>query len=95
MPSCISRRAYSSMIGIKERTFAPLVSVSLEDLVPPDHFYRHVEQSLALTFVRDLVQPCYATGGRPSVDPVVFFKRYPRDYPYGGERSRADDRRRH
>jgi hypothetical protein len=83
------------MIGIRERTFAPIVNGSLEDLVPRDHFYRHLEHTLDLSFVRDLVQPCYAAGGRPSVDPVVFFKRHPRDYPYWGERSRADDSRRH
>jgi len=29
------------MMGVKERSFAPLVNVSLEDLVPADHFYRH------------------------------------------------------
>jgi hypothetical protein len=43
------------MMGIKERTFAPLPSVTLEDLVPPDHFYRHLEQTLDLRFVRSLV----------------------------------------
>ena len=62
------------MLSIKERTFAPIVNVSLEELVPSDHFYRHLNQSLDLTFVRTLVQPLYATGGRPSIDPVVFFK---------------------
>ncbi len=62
------------MMGTKARIFTPLVQVSLEELVPKDHFYRHLESSLDLTFVRDLVQPCYATGGRPSIDPVVFFK---------------------
>ncbi len=62
------------MLGIKARIFAPIVNVSLEDLVPAGHFYRHVEHKLDLSFVRDLVQSCYAAGGRPSVDPVVFFK---------------------
>lgn len=62
------------MMGSKERRFAPLANPSLEDLVPADHFYRHLERSLDLTFVRPLVQDRYATGGRPSVDPVVFFK---------------------
>jgi transposase len=62
------------MMGIKERTFAPLPSVTLEDLVPPDHFYRHLEQTLDLRFVRSLVGGAYAEGGRPSIDPVVFFK---------------------
>jgi transposase len=62
------------MMGSKERAFAPLVNVSLEQLVPADHFYRHLHKSLDLSFVRDLVAPFYATGGRPSVDPIVFFK---------------------
>jgi transposase len=62
------------MLGMKAREFAPLVNVSLEDLVPADHFYRHLERSLDLTFVRDLVRDSYAAGGRPSIDPVVFFK---------------------
>lgn len=62
------------MLGTKARIFAPIANVSLEDLVPHDHFYRHLEQSLDLTVVRDLVQPLYAAGGRPSIDPVVFFK---------------------
>jgi transposase len=62
------------MMGVKVRTFGPLHNVSLEDLVPKDHFYRHVERTLDLSFVRDLVMPCYAPIGRPSVDPVVVFK---------------------
>src|SRR4051794_3749373 len=62
------------MMGIKERAFGPLPPVSLEDLVPPDHFYRHLEHTLDLGFVRDLVREAYAGTGRPSVDPVVFFK---------------------
>jgi transposase len=62
------------MMGMKERHFAPLINVSLEELVPPDHFYRHLERTLDLSFVREFVQETYAGGGRPSIDPVVFFK---------------------
>jgi transposase len=62
------------MMGKKERHFAPLIKVSLEELVPADHFYRHLEQTLDLSFVREFVQETYAGGGRPSIDPVVFFK---------------------
>ena len=62
------------MIGIKERQFAPLERVTLEQLVPQDNFYRQLERTLDLSFVRDLVAPFYAAGGRHSVDPVVFFK---------------------
>src|SRR5947209_19534502 len=64
----------NTMMGKKERGFAPLVQVSLEALVPPDHFYRHLERTLDLSFVREFVQETYAGKGRPSIDPVVFFK---------------------
>jgi transposase len=62
------------MMGKKERHFAPLINVSVEELVPQDHFYRHLERTLDLSFVREFVQQMYAGGGRPSIDPVVFFK---------------------
>lgn len=62
------------MMGRKERNIAPHIQMSLEELVPHDHFYRHVEKSLDLSFVRDLVQKMYAGCGRPSIDPMVFFK---------------------
>lgn len=50
------------------------VTVSLEDLVPADNFYRYLDQRLDLSFVRIWVAECYAERGRPSIDPVVFFK---------------------
>ena len=62
------------MMGQKDRSFAALPPVTLEDLVPTDHFYRHLERTLDLSFVRDLVRDAYADIGRPSIDPVVFFK---------------------
>jgi transposase len=63
------------MMGTKVRSLAPLPEdLSLEDLVPEDNFYRRLETRLDLSFVRELVGPLYANGGRPSVDPVVFFK---------------------
>src|SRR5258708_29746478 len=62
------------MMGKKERQFAPLINVSLEELVPQDHFYRHLERALDLSFVREFVQQTYSCGGRPSIDPIVFFK---------------------
>ena len=34
------------MMGLKARDFAPLVAVSLEELVPQDHFYRHLHKVL-------------------------------------------------
>ena len=46
----------------------------MKPLVPPDHFYRRLERTIDLGFVRDLVRDAYADIGRPSIDPVVFFK---------------------
>src|SRR4051812_47760428 len=62
------------MMGIKGRAFGPLPPVTLEDLVPPNNFYRHLEHTLDLSFVREWTRELYAGTGRPSVDPVVFFK---------------------
>ena len=62
------------MMGTKVRTFAPQINVSLEEPVPQDHFYRHLDQKLDLSFVREYVKQTYADEGRPSIDPIVFFK---------------------
>jgi transposase len=62
------------MMGSKARSFDPIDGLTLADLVPADHFYRHLERALDLSFVHGLVADCYAAGGRPSIDPVVFFK---------------------
>ncbi len=63
------------MLGHKVKRFKEYPAVSLESLVPQKNFYRHVEAKLDLSFVRELVKENYAaTLGRPSIDPVVFFK---------------------
>src|ERR687894_624020 len=63
------------MLGpAKVRRVDQPVLASLDALVPAHHFYRHLESKLDLTFVRDLVRSTYKEGGRPSIDPVIFFK---------------------
>src|SRR5215813_2069253 len=63
------------MLGpAKVRRVDQPVLASLDTLVPTHHFYRHLEAKLDLTFVRDLVRSTYKEGGRPSIDPVIFFK---------------------
>lgn len=55
------------MMGKKVRVFSALPhDVSLEEFVPEVHFYRRLEGALDLSFVRELVAPLYAAGGRPS-----------------------------
>ena len=58
----------------KGRCLDRSVVVSLEALVPRGHFYRHLEAKLDLGFVRELARDRYEPIGRPSIDPVVFFK---------------------
>jgi len=62
------------MMGTKARLFAPVNATSLGELLPADHLYRPLDRVLDLSLVHDLVQDRYAASGRPSVDPIVFFK---------------------
>jgi transposase len=58
----------------KPRRLGEPIAVSLEGLVPPRNFYRHLEAKLNLSFVREWTRELYADRGRPGIDPVVFFK---------------------
>jgi transposase len=62
------------MMGYKVRNLKTYTSFSLEILVPKNNFYRQVEKCIDLSFVRDLFGHVYSAFGRPSIDPVVFFK---------------------
>jgi transposase len=65
------------MLGpAKSRDLSRSIAVSLDRLVSRDHFYRHLEAGLDLGFVREWVSDAYPSRGRPSIDPVVFFKLY-------------------
>lgn len=62
------------MIGTKARDFKIHPKISLDDLVPRENFYRQLEACISLEFIREIVQDLYSNLGRPSIDPVVFFK---------------------
>src|SRR5579871_3092725 len=63
------------MLGQKVKYFQVHPQLTLDMLVPQDNFYRQVEAKLDISFVRALVRDFYASGvGRPSIDPVTFFK---------------------
>ena len=62
------------MMGHRSKRFKLFTETNLEALLPADNFYRRLEEKLDLSFVRDLVRDCYEEKGRPSIDPVVFFK---------------------
>ena len=50
------------MMGQKDRSLAALPPVTLDAFVPPDHCYRHLERTLDLACVRDLVRDAGAGG---------------------------------
>jgi transposase len=62
------------MMGTQARRYIPISTSSLDDLVPVDHFYSQLDRALDLSLVRELVGATYVDAGRPSIDPVVFFK---------------------
>lgn len=63
------------MLGRKNKSFKEHIALSLDELVPQNNFYRQLETELDLNFVRDLVKNAYDSSmGRPSIDPIVFFK---------------------
>jgi transposase len=71
------RRRRPAMLGPATcRDLDQPVVVSLDDLVPADHFYRHLNAQLDLSFVRDWARDASPGIGRPSIDPVVFCKLY-------------------
>jgi transposase len=62
------------MLGHRTKRFKLFNAANLDALVPADHFYRQLEEKLDLSFVRAMVRDRYEEIGRPSIDPVVFFK---------------------
>jgi transposase len=62
------------MIGKKRYSPKMLYSVSLEDLVPEDDFYRRLESILDLRFLYKETKSLYGKTGKPSIDPIVFIK---------------------
>jgi transposase len=61
------------MLGRKDKQFESHV-ISVEEFVPRGNFYRRLEERFSLNFVHGLVEDQYASRGRPSIDPIVFFK---------------------
>ena len=63
--------------GRKEKP-GPALFVAAGELyahIPKKHFYEQLDALLDLSFVYELTRPLYAEKmGRPSLDPVIFFK---------------------
>ena len=63
--------------------------VTIEDLVPQEHFLRKLENAVDFSFIYDEVRDLYCSdNGRPSIDPVVLVKYLLVGYLYGIESER-------
>jgi transposase len=72
------------MIGSFENHRNQQVTVSIEELVEPNHFLRTVEQMIDFSFIDQIATPYYCqNNGRPSIPPITLFKMLFIGYFYG------------
>ena len=57
--------------------------VTLEELMPQEHFLRDLDKFVDFDFIYDNVADLYSNTGRPSIDPVVMIKMLLIEYIYG------------
>ncbi|MBR9920498.1 MAG: transposase [Bacteroidetes bacterium] len=62
------------MQGKKSFTPRLFVNQNVVDLIPKGDFYRILKGKFNLAFIYELTRDCYSHAGKPSLDPVVFFK---------------------
>jgi len=77
------------MMTQRENIQIKLHSVTIEDLVPEDHFLRKLAALVDFSFIYDVVRDMYChITGRPSIDPVVLVKYLLIGFLYGIESER-------
>jgi len=62
---------------LAERTGVQIIMycITMEDLVPEDHFLRNLESAVDFRFIYDEVWELYCPdNGKPGIDPVVLVK---------------------
>ena len=57
--------------------------LTIEDLMPEEHFLRDAYKAIDFNFVYDKVEHLYSSVGRPSIDPVIIVKMLLIGYFYG------------
>ena len=77
------------MMTQRENVQIRLHCVTIEDLVPEDHFLRKLAALVDFSFIYDVVKTMYChITGRPSIDPVVLVKHLLIGFLYGIESER-------
>ncbi len=62
------------MLGKKKFEPKLMYNFTIDDLVPEENIYRQIDKFLDLRFVYKECKKLYGKTGKPSIDPVVFFK---------------------
>jgi len=62
------------MLGKKKFEPKLMYNLTIDDLVPEDNIYRQIDKFLDLRFIYKECEKLYGKTGKPSIDPVVFFK---------------------
>ena len=62
------------MQGVKEYQEKMFTNFQLSDRIPKENFYRRINESLDLSFLRKPTKGFYGKSGQKSIDPIVFFK---------------------
>lgn len=52
------------------------ILLTYDQIVPEDHLVRKLDHAVDWSFIYDIVEDCYSTKGRNSIDPVILFKIY-------------------
>lgn len=76
------------MLNRNENRQMKMCFVTLEELMPQEHFLRDLDRCVDFSFIYDKVEALYSNTGRPSVDPVMLIKMMLIGYLYGIESER-------
>ncbi|WP_407675760.1 IS1182 family transposase [Peribacillus saganii] len=72
------------MMGNQKNNRDEQVTVTINDLIPDDHFLRRVEETIDFSFIEEKLKPYYCdNNGRPSIHPITLFKMMFIGYFYG------------
>lgn len=76
------------MLNRNENRQMKMCLVTLDELMPQEHFLRDLDRCIDFNFIYDKVEALYSNTGRPSVDPVMLIKMMLIGYLYGIESER-------